>query len=136
MMPVYCCFEQLHRWNALLCPCIGYVTNLGLVLLVLKRTPKELRVHSRILLQTCIVDLLLLTLVAIAQPVMSIQPNGIAVILFQENFFNFIRRESPAPVLAIFFCLWFLLHNFEVNGISVPFLYRFLVLNWFVRSLH
>jgi hypothetical protein len=68
-MAIFCCFDQLHRWNAWVTPPLGMATNLGLLWLIVYRTPKEMRIHSGILVQTCLVDLLLLTLGAFVHPV-------------------------------------------------------------------
>lgn len=67
-------FNIIHRWNALLFPPIGLLLNFLLIYLVIKKTPKEMRIHSRILLQNAILDILILLLMIFGQPV---------------NFFNF-----------------------------------------------
>ena len=61
--------REIHEICALTSLVFGSAFNIGLVWLILKHTPTELRVYSRILLQTCVTDLLMLVLDAIVQPV-------------------------------------------------------------------
>uniref|UniRef100_A0A1I8C1E4 G_PROTEIN_RECEP_F1_2 domain-containing protein n=1 Tax=Meloidogyne hapla TaxID=6305 RepID=A0A1I8C1E4_MELHA len=65
---VFCCFDQIHYWNSRLCPPIGLIANIGLIYLIINKTPKEMRIHSRILLQTCVIDIALLIVTIIGQP--------------------------------------------------------------------
>jgi hypothetical protein len=60
-------FSTAHLWNSMLCPPLGFVLNMLLLWLILRRTPKEMVVHSRVLLQTCVCDFLLLTMQSGAQ---------------------------------------------------------------------
>jgi hypothetical protein len=64
--------NRVQTWNALLCPPLGFGLNFLLLFLILRRTPKEMVVHSRVLLQTCITDCLLLLLQTIGQQVVQI----------------------------------------------------------------
>lgn len=48
---------------------IGTLTNALNIWLVVGHTSREMKVYSRILLQTCIVDSLLLAMTALIQPV-------------------------------------------------------------------
>ena len=66
---VFCCFDQIHYWNSRLCPPIGLIANIGLIYLIINKTPKEMRIHSRILLQTCVIDIALLIVTMFGQPV-------------------------------------------------------------------
>uniref|UniRef100_A0A1I8C038 G_PROTEIN_RECEP_F1_2 domain-containing protein n=1 Tax=Meloidogyne hapla TaxID=6305 RepID=A0A1I8C038_MELHA len=64
---VFCCFDQIHYWNSRLCPPIGLIANIGLIYLIINKTPKEMRIHSRILLQTCVIDIALLIVTMFGQ---------------------------------------------------------------------
>lgn len=55
--------------NSKLSLIIGGLLNAILILLVYKRTPKEMKVYSKIVLQTCFFDLLNLLIADIVQPV-------------------------------------------------------------------
>jgi hypothetical protein len=59
----------LHAWNARIVPWFGFPVNALLFWLILAKTPKEMQVHSRILLQTCVMDSILLFMSLIASPV-------------------------------------------------------------------
>ena len=61
--------REIHESCALTSLVFGSAFNIGLVWLILSHTPTELRVYSRILLQTCVTDLLMLAMNAIVQPV-------------------------------------------------------------------
>jgi hypothetical protein len=62
----------VHAWNSRLVPLLGFPLNALLFWLIWAKTPKEMRVHSRILLQTCILDIILLIVNFIASPVCQI----------------------------------------------------------------
>ncbi|KAF7640165.1 Carboxypeptidase [Meloidogyne graminicola] len=124
---IFCCFDQLHYWNSRLCPPIGFITNFGLVWLIIKKTPKEMKIHSRILLQTCVIDIALLFVTLFGQPVLSFQPDGSCVMLWQ-GYFSWFFKEMPLANLCIF-AIWYFLTTIDVNGIAIQFIYRFLGLN-------
>jgi hypothetical protein len=56
-------FSDFHRWNARLCVPVGLVFNCLMAWLVLRKTPKQMRMHSRVLLQNCVLDSSILLLV-------------------------------------------------------------------------
>ena len=69
-MPVAMSIIRLvHSVNAMAALVSGSVLNGLAIALIVWRTPKEMRVYSRILLQTCGIDLLLLTVNLVTQPV-------------------------------------------------------------------
>lgn len=55
--------------NGLACFTVGGLANLLLLWLISKRSPKELKVYSILLLQTCYTDLVTLILFFLAVPV-------------------------------------------------------------------
>lgn len=59
----------LFFWNPRLSVLLGMPINFALVWLILNKTPKEMRVYSRVLLQTAFLDILMLASSAIEQPV-------------------------------------------------------------------
>lgn len=61
--------EQLHRINAYTCLLVGVPLNSALAWLIVRRSNDELRVYSRILLQTAVIDLLFLNIFALYIPV-------------------------------------------------------------------
>jgi hypothetical protein len=60
---------MVHRWNSLLCPPLGFLLNFLLLWLLFTKTPKEMWLHSRILLQTCFFDFIFLAALTIGMPV-------------------------------------------------------------------
>jgi hypothetical protein len=86
--------STLHSWNSRLMPVLGVSLNFLLFWLVCTKTPKEMRVHSRILLQTCYVDFMFLSLYLVVAPVchenlIIIMYNTFLIILFPA--FDFSR---------------------------------------------
>jgi hypothetical protein len=59
----------VHAWNSRIIPVLGFPLNALLIWLICTKTPKEMRVHSRILQQTCIFDSIFLLVDLIASPV-------------------------------------------------------------------
>lgn len=59
----------VHDLNSAFCLVIGGVLNILLIYLIRRKTSKEMTVYSRILLQTCIIDLYVLTIGYLLQPV-------------------------------------------------------------------
>jgi hypothetical protein len=60
----------VNWWNSRLFPVVGFPLNALQFWLIWAKTPKEMRVHSRILLQTCILESFLLLANLIATPVL------------------------------------------------------------------
>ncbi|KAL3088402.1 hypothetical protein niasHS_008357 [Heterodera schachtii] len=58
---------QIHRLNASISLFLALCLNAILILLVVKRSPKEMKVYKRILLQTAIVDIALSVLSFLSQ---------------------------------------------------------------------
>jgi hypothetical protein len=56
-------------WNTLVTLVIGSCLNLFTIWMILNHTPTEMRPYSRMLIQSCVTDLVVLTLSFIIQPV-------------------------------------------------------------------
>ena len=61
--------QEISNINSIFCLVIGGVFNMIVIWLVFNKTPKEMSVYSKIILQTCFCDLALLMFSFIAQPV-------------------------------------------------------------------
>lgn len=55
------CGINVHRVSEALATSLGYATNGILIWMILFRTSSELKVYSRVLLVTCIIDVLFAT---------------------------------------------------------------------------
>jgi len=105
-----------------------------------------MRVHSRILLQTCIFDCLLLVLQTIGHNVSQLlyvplfhvnfqitvydKDDEMAVLFFDGYLIRLLDRSVFTPTfLAVVWMFWFIFYNLSIFGISVQFFYRYLVLN-------
>lgn len=62
----------IYRLYSLGTAAVGLPLNAGLAYLVVTHTPKQMRVYSRILLQTIFIDTLTLIVFAVDEPVISI----------------------------------------------------------------
>jgi hypothetical protein len=63
---------EVSSWNSLSTFMFGSCFNLLTIWIIVRQTPKEMRVYSLLLLQTCLADLALLSLSYIVQPVINI----------------------------------------------------------------
>jgi hypothetical protein len=137
----------LHAWNSRIVPVLGLPLNTLLFWLIWIKTPKEMRVHSRILLQTCVVDIILLLISLIGIPVIycynilkvyeifkiwMILPNHTE----KTTFFDGFLLNSVLALFEnerIFLLIYSLIVNcvilFDFYSLSVQFAYRYLVLN-------
>jgi hypothetical protein len=78
--------EVVH-WNSMAAFGFGVCLNLLTLWIIVRHTPKEMRVYSVLLIQTCVSDLILLALTYIDQPVSGI-PISIFLIIFKTNIFH------------------------------------------------
>uniref|UniRef100_A0A914HYK3 G protein-coupled receptor n=1 Tax=Globodera rostochiensis TaxID=31243 RepID=A0A914HYK3_GLORO len=106
----------------MICLLVGVPLNLLLIWLLLRRTSKEMRVYSQILVQTCVVDLLVLVLGELVQPVFFVD-NGIGHDLMAGPL-----QIVPNPANHIVFMLWFGLFYFSTEGLAVQFVFRYLTI--------
>jgi hypothetical protein len=115
--------STLHAWNVRLVPFIGFPLNALLFWLVWTKTPKEMRVHSRILLQTCCVDLIFLSVLLIATSVREISIIIILILFLQvlvfqgTNLVFILDGYLMRPIASIFHNdpLFYILLNFLIN---------------------
>ena len=61
--------SEFSNYYGLLCLVFGLITNFLLIWLVLYKTPKIKLLHSRILLQTCVLDILTILCYFLVRPV-------------------------------------------------------------------
>uniref|UniRef100_A0A915E8P6 Uncharacterized protein n=1 Tax=Ditylenchus dipsaci TaxID=166011 RepID=A0A915E8P6_9BILA len=96
--------------------------NILLIWLIWKKTTKELKEYSLILLQTCVIDICLTFVNAFVQPVM----------LFIDNYFIFyhtgLARVVSPPFHTFFFPLYVFSYYIVMSSSAVQFFYRYLAI--------
>ncbi|KAL3101963.1 hypothetical protein niasHS_003372 [Heterodera schachtii] len=110
------------KLNSLFCLLFGVPLNSLLIWLLLRRTSNEMRAFSQLLVQTCVVDLLVLVLAALVLPVFFVE-NGIGFDVMAGPL-----QSLPNPANHFVFMLWFGLFYFSIEGIAVQFIYRYLTI--------
>ena len=61
--------DILFKFDYFICSLIGFPLNIILIILIIFKTPKEMKKHSQILIQICILDILVLLIQLFLQPV-------------------------------------------------------------------
>ncbi|KAF7636308.1 hypothetical protein Mgra_00004295 [Meloidogyne graminicola] len=72
--------KYIYNINSLICLIIGVILNIGVIWLVIKKTPKEMKVYAKIILQTSINDLILLIITHFVQPIIFVS-DGITIVI-------------------------------------------------------
>ncbi|KAL3071520.1 hypothetical protein niasHT_031887 [Heterodera trifolii] len=117
---------QIHRLNASISLFLALCLNAILILLVVKRSPKEMNVYKRILLQTSIVDIALSVLCFLSQDI-TLSTNGWTMSLSVSQFSDYFSLSAGFKELLIH--IWLIAHFCSMFGLCVQFVYRFFVLN-------
>lgn len=139
-MPI---INTINWWNARIAPPIGLLTNFWFLWLVLYRTPKEMRAHSRILLQTCVLDIIFLTISLIGMPVFKknhskiiwyywqifLQINDIGLYAYDGLLFTKINDIFGDGIIMAHSHIYFYYFYFIWMSIGIQFIYRYLLLN-------
>nr|CAD2187023.1 unnamed protein product [Meloidogyne enterolobii] len=120
--------DILFKLDYFVCLLIGFPLNIILIILIIFKTPKEMKTHSRILIQNSVLDILMLINQMFVQSyylldtewnIINIFPNGILL-----SFMDFY------PIICnIIFVFWLYIGNLNLHGLCVQFIYRYLVLN-------
>uniref|UniRef100_A0A914NLU3 Uncharacterized protein n=1 Tax=Meloidogyne incognita TaxID=6306 RepID=A0A914NLU3_MELIC len=61
--------DILFNFDYFVCLLIGFPLNIILIVLIIFKTPKEMKIHSLILIQNCVLDILMLTVQLFVQVV-------------------------------------------------------------------
>ncbi|KAH7703164.1 7TM GPCR protein [Aphelenchoides avenae] len=101
---------------------MGLLLNAFLILLIRKRSVKEMKRYNIMLLQTCVLDIYALVVSAIVQPIY-IMLEGSNVMLMNGPF-----RGVPQPWSFFLVEMWIFGYYFSVVSIVVQFVYRYLIL--------
>ncbi|KAL3071514.1 hypothetical protein niasHT_031878 [Heterodera trifolii] len=117
---------QIHRLNASISLFLALCLNAILILLVVKRSPKEMKEYKKILLQTALVDIALSVLSFLSQ-IITLSNNGWIMNLSVSQFSEYLSLSALFEELM--FDSLLIVQYFSVFGLCVQFVYRFLVLN-------
>ena len=115
--------EQIHRNNAYVCFIFGTTLNLLLLLIILKKSPKELKVYSLILLQIVFIDFYYLCVTFLVEPVPFMDNGNICAI-------NMGRLSGHGFSFSFNYALY-QLWNFgtllSLDSMPLQFFYRYMV---------
>uniref|UniRef100_A0A915D1M7 Vomeronasal type-1 receptor n=1 Tax=Ditylenchus dipsaci TaxID=166011 RepID=A0A915D1M7_9BILA len=111
----------IHSYNSSFCLFIGGFLNCFLVYLIKSRTTKEMKVYSRILLQTCVVDLCVLVIGFLSQPIFFAE-YGESAKIFNCPF------DSSSHMQFLLFCMWIIANFLSSTSMTFQFIYRYLLL--------
>nr|CAD2174385.1 unnamed protein product [Meloidogyne enterolobii] len=114
-------------WGSLL---LGYPLNIILIILIIFKTPKEMETHSRILIQNCVLDILVLTNIMFAQNFYMTDKDGNAIFIITDGILVYIMKEKFKPLLFyILYLVYLFTFYLSTDGLCLQFIYRYLVLN-------
>nr|CAD2164082.1 unnamed protein product [Meloidogyne enterolobii] len=115
--------REVNEASALSAFCIGLTLNCILIWLIIRKSPKEMRVFSHILMQTCCADLIMLTINLLAQPIYA-SDEGVGIVVLNGP----MRHLGTLPQNLILF-IWDNCFFFSFFGFAAQFIYRYLILN-------
>ncbi|KAL7074147.1 hypothetical protein ACQ4LE_006863 [Meloidogyne hapla] len=122
--------EIIFFFDYWLCLLFGYSLNILLFVLIIYKTPKEMKTHSRILLQNCILDILLLTVHLLAQVFYINNTNGNITFIYTKGVLVSVMKENFNPFFFYnLFIIWLFIYDLNLLGLCVQFIYRYLILN-------
>nr|CAD2138712.1 unnamed protein product [Meloidogyne enterolobii] len=114
-------------WGCLL---LGYPLNIILIILIIFKTPKEMETHSRILIQNCVLDILMLTVQMFIQTFYITDKYGNSAYIITDGILIYFMKEKFDPLFFYYMQItWQFIYNLNTNGLCVQFIYRYLVLN-------
>ncbi|KAI1710557.1 serpentine type 7TM GPCR chemoreceptor srd domain-containing protein [Ditylenchus destructor] len=114
--------SQLHTINEYSVAICGFCLNILLIWLILKKSVKEMKIYSKILLQTCFIDFVLLTFIGSVQPIYIVS-DGWNLMVPNGPF-----RTIGHPWNFLLMASWFFMVHISISTNCVPFIYRYLVI--------
>ncbi|KAI1705183.1 serpentine type 7TM GPCR chemoreceptor str domain-containing protein [Ditylenchus destructor] len=101
---------------------ISYCVNAFLIYLIVFHTPNDLKVYSRLLLCSCVVDCLFTTALFFTEP-HAIVSEGVYFVALNGPI------HTPNPSLCFFLlCIFLFTFNFTVVFVTIPFVYRYFLI--------
>nr|CAD2182332.1 unnamed protein product [Meloidogyne enterolobii] len=122
--------DILFKLDYFVCLLIGFPLNIILIILIIFKTPKEMKTHSRILIQNCVLDILLLINQMLVQQFYILDTEGNTIMIFPNGILLIFVNENFNPLISyVVFIVWAFISYLNTHGLSVQFIYRYLVLN-------
>uniref|UniRef100_A0A914MP60 G-protein coupled receptors family 1 profile domain-containing protein n=1 Tax=Meloidogyne incognita TaxID=6306 RepID=A0A914MP60_MELIC len=115
--------REINQASAISAFSIGVILNSLLIWLILQKSPKEMRVFSHILIQTCAADLIMLTINLFTEPIFT-SDKGVSIVVLN----GLLRHIGWIPHNLILF-IWDNCFFFSFFGFTSQFIYRYLILN-------
>uniref|UniRef100_A0A914IBG4 Uncharacterized protein n=1 Tax=Globodera rostochiensis TaxID=31243 RepID=A0A914IBG4_GLORO len=109
---------------------LGILLNGILTRLILRHTPKIMQIYSKILLQTCLVDVLVLVMNLLFHSYFFVTENGAQEVILDGLFTLQDTAEHRIWVLLVVFMFTLFLLCMSMLGYVSQFIYRYLALNW------
>nr|CAD2162996.1 unnamed protein product [Meloidogyne enterolobii] len=122
--------DILFKFDYCGCLLLGYPLNIILIILIIFKTPKEMETHSRILIQNCVLDILLLTIQMFGQMICTIDGNGNPFFIFANGILTEFMKNNFNKIIYLSFLI-ILQFFFSINlyGLCAQFVFRYLILN-------
>nr|CAD2182275.1 unnamed protein product [Meloidogyne enterolobii] len=122
--------DILFKFDYFVCLLLGYPLNIILIILIIFKTPKEMETHSRILIQNCVLDILMLTNQMFLQGFKILDAEGNAIEVYPNGILFIFTDKNFNPIICyIAGIVWVYFGNSNLHGLCVQFIYRYLVLN-------
>uniref|UniRef100_A0A914NJH7 G_PROTEIN_RECEP_F1_2 domain-containing protein n=1 Tax=Meloidogyne incognita TaxID=6306 RepID=A0A914NJH7_MELIC len=110
--------REINQASAISAFSIGVIFNSLLIWLILRKSPKEMRVFSHILIQTCTADLITLTSNLLTQPIYTAD-KGVSIVVLN----GLLRHIGWIPHNLILF-IWDNCFFFSFFGFTSQFIYH------------
>nr|CAD2182335.1 unnamed protein product [Meloidogyne enterolobii] len=89
-----------------------------------------MKTHSRILIQNCVLDILILTCQMLVQHFYVLDTEANTIVIFPNGILlNFVNENFNPFIFYVVFHVWIFISHLNTHGLSVQFIYRYLVLN-------
>nr|CAD2182322.1 unnamed protein product [Meloidogyne enterolobii] len=121
--------DILFKLDYFVCLLIGFPLNIILIILIIFKTPKEMKTHSRILIQNCVLDILMLTCQMFLQHFYINDTDGNPNVILPNGILLIFMKDFNPFICYIVLNFWLFIGNLNSHGLCVQFIYRYLVLN-------
>nr|CAD2123446.1 unnamed protein product [Meloidogyne enterolobii] len=121
--------DILFKFDYFGCLLIGFPLNIILIILIIFKTPKEMKTHSLILIQSCVIDILLLIIQLLVQGYYLLDTEGNSFVIFPNGIMLYLMKDFDPIICHTVFAFLLYLGDLNLHGLCVQFVYRYLILN-------